>query len=222
MGSFEPDSNPESNWDDSWEAVWNEFDWEQYLRREGDEVAKYQTFYDKLIRSQNRLDEVALYMGWQSASSPADSDGDDDLAAAEFPDPQPYTLHRHPLFVASKALHGWLIQRWMQHVALCSEKLPTEKVMAYQATLAESDYYGLLAVTALDMDDFALAVAYLKRGMVAINQSLALIAAFEAMQISPLPLYLSQARVRLFDLREIWLRVSADCRSTMSRGAEEE
>ena len=63
MGSFEQDSNPDHNWDDSWEIIWNEFDWEKYLGREEDEVNKYQSFYDKLIKSSNRLDEVALYMG---------------------------------------------------------------------------------------------------------------------------------------------------------------
>lgn len=221
MGSYEHDNNHDSDWDDSWETVWNEFNWEQYLRSEDDEVAKYQTLYNKLIRSANRLDEVALFMGWQQDATLPMSDEPEGDAEGEF-EPQPYTLHRHPLFVSSKALHGWLIEKLSQHAALCAEQVPADKVLLLQKAYSESDYYGLLAVTALDMDDFALAIAYFKRGMVAINKALALIADLESMQIEPLPLYLRQARLRLFDIREIWLRVSSDCRETIARGSDDD
>lgn len=221
MGSYEQDSNPENDWDDSWETIWNEFDWEQYLRNEDDAIAKYQTLYNKLVRSANRLDEVALFMGWQQApilqSEDAAPDGD-----ATDSSPQPYTLHRHPLFISSKALHGWLLEKWGQHVALCSEQISTTKTLALVSSYSESDYYGLLAVTALDLDDYALAIAYFKRGMVSINKALSLLADFEETGIEPLPTYVKQARIRLFDIREIWLRVSSDCRSTIARGSDED
>lgn len=221
MGSYEQDSNPENDGEDSWEMAWSEFDWEQYLRSEDDEIARYQTLYGKLARSPNRLDEVALYMGWQRDS---DTPGDSNVADAsdDERDPAPYTLHRHPLFVASKALHGWLVEKWTPHVALCSEKISPESALAYQSALAQSDYYGLLTVTALDLDDFALAIAYLKRGISAINKAHALLNEFESMDIDPIPLYVRQARLRLFDLREIWLRVSSDCRATIARGSGED
>ncbi len=221
MGSYEHDNNPENDWEDSWETVWNEFDWEQYLRTEDDAIAKYQTLYNKLIRSANRLDEVALFMGWQQAPA-LRSEEDGSEAGVADPLPQPYTLHKHPLFVSSKALHGWLMEKWGQHVALCSEQVSAAKALALVSAYSESDYYGLLAVTALDLDDYALAIAYFKRGMVSINKALSLLAEFEEAGIEPLPLYAKQARVRLFDIREIWLRVSSDCRSTIARGSDED
>ena len=220
MGNHDYESNSENNWEDGWEATsWNEFNWEQYLRSEEDQVAKYQTLYNKLTRSANRLDEVALFMGWQQ--NPAvQAEGSDPLDSQE--EEQPYTFHKHPLFIANKALHGWLTKNWTQHAALCSEQLSTAKALALQSSFGESDYYGLLAVTALDMDDFALAIAYFKRGMVSINQSLSLIAEFESTAVEPLPQFARQARIRLFDIREIWLRVSSDCRATIERGSEED
>lgn len=222
MGNFDHDTNPDHDWDDSWDTAWNEFDWEQYLRSEDDDLAKYQALYNKLIRSQNRLDEVALFMGWQQGAHFEAEDDMEDEAEPSAMDPTPYTLHKHPLFISSKALHNWLAEKWTQHVSLCSEQVSTVKAMELQAAYSESDYYGLLAVTALDLDDYALAIAYFKRGMVAINRALALLAEFESTSMEPLRLYAKKARIRLFDIREIWLRVSSDCRATIARGSDED
>ncbi len=220
MGQYESDSNSNNEWEDSWEADWSEFNWERYLQEEENEVAKYQTLYSKLIRSSNRLDEVALYMGWQAGR---DSDDEGSQSRAVTPGQErPYTLHRHPIFVSSKALHGWLIEKWGQHVSLCAGQCPARQALEFQSALADSDYHGLLAVTALEVDDYALAIAYFKRGMVSINKAFSLLNDFESQEIEPLNLYMKQARIRLFDIREIWLRVSSDCRATISRGSEED
>lgn len=215
MGNFENEGDLNEEWDDSLNSELNEFSWERYLQREDGEIEKYKTLYNKLIRSANRLDEVALYMGWQPGA-------EDNEAEIEEPSaPQPYTLHKHPLFVSSKALHGWLSEQWNKHVALCSDQIGANAALSFQSSISESDYYGLLAVTALDLDDFALAIAYFKRGMVAINKALALLASLDESNIDALRLYVKQARIRLFDIREIWLRVSSDCRATISRGSDE-
>ena len=222
MGNYEHDGNPEHDWDDSWETAWSEFDWERYLRSEDDEITKYQTLYNKLIRSENRLDEVALFMGWQqSAGLQLEDDTEEDADDVDAGS-MPYTLHKHPLFVASKALHGWLIERWTHIVSLHPDELPTAESLELHKAYSQSDYYGLLAVTALDLDDFALAIAYFKRGMVSLNRALALLAEFDSMSIEPLRHYVKQAKIRLFDVREIWLRVSYDCRATIARGSDDD
>ncbi|MDQ8205417.1 hypothetical protein [Pelagicoccus sp. SDUM812003] len=223
MGNYEHDSDPNSDWDDSCESDWTEFNWEHYLQREDKEIAKYQSLYNKLIRSPNRLDEVALYMGWQQrAPEIEDEETVDQEDVAYEADQQPYTIHKHPLFVSSKALHGWLLEQWSRHIALAGEQLPAQHALSLQTALMESDQYGLLAVTALDLNDFALAIAYFKRGMVSINKAFALLAKFESLEIEPLNRYVSNARIRLFDIREIWLRVSSDCRTTIARGSDED
>lgn len=219
MGNYESDANANNEWEDSWDSAWNEFNWEKYLQSESDEVKKYQAIYSKLIRSPNRLDEVALYMGWQPGTEAPEAERPSE---EESPEVTPYTLHRHPLFVSSKALHGWLIEQWGRRIALAPEAIDASNALSYQTALNESDYYGLLAVTALDMDDFALAIAYFKRGMVAVNTALGQLADFESLEIEPVSLYAKHARIRLFDIREIWLRVTSDCRATISRGSDDD
>lgn len=221
MANFEYDSNPDNEWDDSWETIWNEFDWERYLKSEKDEVRKYQKFYNKLIRSQNRLDEVALFMGWESGAATSDSLETVETSLDAFPD-QPYTLHKHPLFIASKALHEWLTEKWLQHVSLCSDQIPSTTALKVQNAIGQSDYYGLLAVTALDFGDYSLTIAYFKRGLVALNALLGLITEIEELNIAALTAYSKQAKTRLFDLREIWLRVTSDCRAAAAKPFEEE
>lgn len=221
MASFENDSNPDNEWDDSWETIWNEFDWERYLSEEKSQVRKYQKFYNKLIRSQNRLDEVALFMGWETASANGEAIEAAEPALETLPD-QPYTLHKHPLFIASKALHSWLTETWTQRVSSSGERISASQALEFQNAVNQSDYYGLLAVTALDLGDYSLAIAYFKRGLVALNSLLALLADVEALDTDALNAFAKQAKTRLFDIREIWLRVTADCRAAATKRFDEE
>jgi len=211
MGKFNHDSYPEHEWDDSGEAAWSEADWEGYLLREEAEIRKYQKLYQKLIKSQNRLDEVAIYMGWDEEeadeSDPlAEDEGDDPEAA-----PPPYTLHQHPLFVASKALHGWLREKLHQRVAMASEIVPPEMALEIHGLVCKSDEYGLLTVT-----------AYIKRGLAMVNLILGKLEGVEQLGLEPLPRFVQQARIRLFDIREIWLRVLNDCREAVYRQSDDD
>jgi len=222
MGKFNHDSYSEHEWDDGWEAVWSEADWEGYLLREEAEIRKYQKLYQKLIKSQNRLDEVAIYMGWDDEeadeSGPRAEDESEDPEAA----PPPYTLHQHPLFVASKALHGWLREKLHQRVAMASEVVPPEMALEIHGLVCKSDEYGLLTVTALDHADYGLATAYIKRGLAMVNLILGKLEGLEQLRLEPLPRFVQQARIRLFDIREIWLRVLNDCREAVYRQSDDD
>ena len=220
MADFEFESNPDSDWDDSWETVWSEHDWEVYLANEEHQVRRYQKLYNKLTRNQNRLDEVALFMGWVTNVDPQDQENANN--GIEPISDQPYTLHKHPLYIASKALHNWLNEKWSQHVSLCSEKISTVSALKIQKTISSSEQYGLLAVTALDLGDYALAIACLKRGLSQINRLLSQLNELETKNIAPLNAYSKHAKIRLFDIREIWLRVMSDCRTAAARRFEEE
>jgi len=220
MADFEYESNPDRDWDDSWETVWNEHDWEVYLANEKDQVRRYQKLYNKLARNQNRLDEVALFMGWDTNADPQDQETADN--AIEAISDQPYTLHKHPLYIASKALHDWLTESWSQHVSLCSEQISPVPALNIQKTISSSEQYGLLAVSALDLGDYALAIAYFKRGLSQINGLLSQLNELETKNIAPLNAYSKHAKIRLFDIREIWLRVMSDCRTAVARRFEEE
>ena len=192
MADFEYESNSDSEWDDSWETVWNEHDWEVYLANEKDQVRRYQKLYNKLARNQNRLDEVALFMGWDTNADPQEQETADN--AIEAISDQPYTLHKHPLYIASKALHDWLTERWAQHVSFCSEQISPVSALRIQKTISSSEQYGLLAVTALDLGDYALAIAYFKRGLSQINGLLSHLNELETKNIAPLNAYSKHAK----------------------------
>jgi len=220
MADFEYESNSDSEWDDSWDTLWSEHDWEAYLANESDEVQRYQRLYNKLAQHPNRLDEIALRMGWDLQVDPKDSDSSEPPQDA-LPE-LPYTLHKHPLFIASKALHGWMTEKWSQRVALCTDRVKPIFALEVQNTITQSDQYGLLGVTALDLGDYTLAVAYFKRGLQQLNKLLAQLNGIEAKNAAPLEAYGVHAKIRIFDLREIWLRVMSDCRDAASGRFEEE
>ncbi|NBP86664.1 MAG: hypothetical protein EBU54_16360 [Mycobacteriaceae bacterium] len=77
-------------------------------------------------------------------------------------------------------------------------------------------------VHALDFGDYAMAVSLLKRALSQLNGCLALLGE-EA--VAPLPevrAWRTEAMRRCFDLREIWLRVIAECRDELSRPLDDE
>ncbi len=220
MADFEYESNSDSEWDDSWGTLWSEHDWEVYLANEKNEVRKYQKLYNRLARNPYRLDEVAHFMGWETQSDIPDLEIAEN--ALENVSDQPYTLHKHPLYVASKALHDWMTEKWAQHVTLCADQISPVFVLKIQNTISQSEQYGLLAVTALDLGDYSLAIAYFKRGLDQINQLLSQLNKLETKNIAPLNAYSKHAKIRVFDIREIWLRVMADCRAAATRPFEDE
>jgi hypothetical protein len=75
---------------------------------------------------------------------------------------------------------------------------------------------------ALDFGDYAMAVSLFKRALSALNGSLALISSDAIAQNRHLQAWRDEALPRLFDLREIWLRVIAECRDELDRPVDDE
>ena len=220
MANFDFDSNADGDWDDSWETIWNEGHWERYLQTEEAQVSHYQRLYVKHSKDANRLDKVASSMGWdargeQSANEVTDTQSD-------MPKSDPYTLHKHPLYIASKALHRWLSDNWKQEANKHSDRISNHSALSLQEAISKSDEYGLLAVTALDLADFSLTIAYIKRGFALLNELLARLSAIDHFQRESLSEFVTQAKIRAFDIREIWLRVAADCRAASGQRLDED
>ena len=220
MANFDFDSNADGEWDDSWETIWNESDWERYLQSEEGQISQYQRLYAEFYNDLDRLDKVAKSMGWevrgeQSANDVADTQLD-------IPQSEPYTLHKHPLYIANKALHRWLSENWKQEANKHSDRISNYSALSLQEAISKSDEYGLLAVTALDLADFSLATAYIKRGFAYLNVLLARLSSIDHCQRESLLEFVSQAKMRVFDIREIWLRVAADCRAASGQRLDED
>jgi len=219
MSDFESDKPSENDWEDGGGLAWNEFDWEHYLREQDEAVHRYLGFYESLREHPGRIDEAAAQMGWDRGETENDSEHDGAEESA-FED-DVYTLHKNPVFIATRALYLSLRRSW-ELIAGDPGKVPQSAALAYFASLQRGEEQAVMAVHALDFGDFAMAVALFKRALAAVNVSLGLLAE-DAIEREPaVAAYREGARMRLFDLREIWLRVIDDCRQELDRPIDEE
>jgi hypothetical protein len=228
MSNFDSDSPSDNEWEDRGELAWNEFDWEQYLREQDEVIHRYIGFYEKLEGRADRLDEVAHHMGWDEEtwssdgefSSDADNAASNESAAANDFDAEPYTLHKNPVFVATRAIYLTLKRGW-ERLADNPERVNQRLALAMLSVLQRGEDQATLAIQALDFGDYAMAISLLKRALRELNAALALLGA-EAAPSRAFSNYRDTALPRLFDLREIWLRVMNECREELERPAEED
>ena len=118
MTDYNFDSD-ESNWDHlSNESYWNEAQWRNYLRMTEKDSARFLSIYNSIKDKSNHLDEAASIMGWDGDDISLieedlnAEDSEETLNSNEFSN-LPYTLHKHPVFIVTKALYKYLNQSWM-------------------------------------------------------------------------------------------------------------
>ena len=232
MSDFDSEGFFENEWDECGSLAWNEFDWERYLREQDDALHRYLAYYEKLKDHSERIDEAARLMGWDEGLPNDDSEcvgesGDAEDEAADRPPAtgecplEPYTLHKNPVFVATKAIYLSLKRGW-ERVAGDDAKIPQSLALAVQTSLYRGEEHAILGVQALDLGDFAMAVSLFKRALQEINQTLALAGESTARTNRFLADWRDTALPRLFDLREIWLRVIHECRQELERRVDDE
>ncbi len=230
MSNFDSDVPSDNEWEDRGELAWNEFDWENYLREQDEVIHRYIAFYEKLKGHPERLDEVAHQMGWDEESWSTDGDfessdvpaapanEDAPSAAGEF-DAEPYTLHKNPIFIATKAIYLGLKRAW-ERLADDPARVGQPLALSFHASLYRGEEQAMLAIQALDFGDYAMAISLFKRSLRELNQSLALLGSEGARESRALAYFREDALPRLFDLREIWLRVMNECRQELERPVE--
>jgi len=230
MSNFDSDGGAENDWEERGDLAWNEFDWERYLREQDASVHRYLRFYDSLSGNSTRIDEVADQMGWgqgdwtdddnttETATGKAEESDDEDFSEE---DDEVYTVHKNPIFIATKAISLSLRGRWEAIAAVAGGKIPQPLALAFLSSLHRQEDDAVHAIHALDFGDYAMAVSIFKRALSDLNSSLALLngAGSDNRAVAA---YRADAMPRLFDLREIWLRVIAECREELERPTEEE
>ena len=142
MSNFDSDGGSENQWEDRGDLAWNEFDWERYLREQDEAVHRYLRFYESCKSSPDRIDQVAEKMNW------AQDDWSDDADADEFDDSDDdeddddpedvYTLHKNPIFIATKAIYLGLGRSW-ESVAAEPAKVPQPLAVRMLASLHFGD-----------------------------------------------------------------------------------
>lgn len=227
MSDFDPDSSPESEWEERGDLAWNEFDWERYLREQDDSIHRYLGFYEAFRLSPTRIDAVAEQMGWSQGNwSDDDEAGEpaDEEAPAETParkQPEVYTLHKNPIFIATKAIYLSAKRPWELNAGDAA-KVPPPLALSLLASLHRGEEQAVQAIHALDFGDYAMAISLFKRALSALNSSLTLLNSDTAAAHRAVMNYREATLPKLFDLREIWLRVISECREELDRTVDEE
>ena len=227
MSEFDPEGYSENDWDERGDLAWNEFDWERYLREQDDILHRYLGHYERLKDHPGRIDEVAHLMGWDDGSPAADNDSERPANAPVEPPPppcgalEPYTLHQNPVFVATKAIYLSLKRSW-ERLAENGARVTQARALAVQTSLYRGEEHAVLGVQALDLGDYAMAVSLFKRALQELNRTLALTNSPEHAAGGPLTDWRDDALPRIFDLREIWLRVIGECREELARRVDDE
>ena len=231
MSHFEFESYSEGEWDEQSELSWNEFDWQRFLMRHEEEVSRFNSFYNSSKGEPGRIDKVAHFMGWDaddwSATDAAMDEhtlpyceGTPDHRVEEEEDTEdtdPYTIHRHPIFVVTRGIYLDLDRIWENFLESASCPLEACEAWHYGRSLHEGQLNAMLGVQALDMGDYPLTVSQYKLALKALNQSLAILQSLPP-RIGQQVLHLCrESHIRLFDLREVWLRVMCECREEIDR-----
>ena len=215
MTNSDSDGLFDNDWEDRGELSWTEADWMKYLGEQDEAVRDYLKHYDQLGEAPERIDEAARRMGWEITEDTA-GETDDEAAEAEaeesFADDwDPYTLHRNPVYISTRALYLSLIAQW-ERVAAQPDRVPAALAITLQASLYRGNEHVLQAVQALEMGDYTLALCLFKQALRELNVTLARLSQPDVAANSLALRYREYALPRLFDLREIWLRVMSECR----------
>jgi tetratricopeptide (TPR) repeat protein len=229
MSNFETDGPSDNEWEDRGDLAWNEFDWEKYLREQDDVIHRYLAFYEQLKRHDDRIDQTAHLMGWDedswssesSETSARETEAEPEVPGSDDDKDEPYTLHKNPIFISTKAIYLSLKRAW-EGIAASGSRVPQALALDVHSSLYRGEEQSLLAVQALDFGDYAMAISLFKRALGELNRTFALLNAHAATKLPSVVSYREDALPRLFDLREIWLRVMSECREELERPVEDD
>ena len=227
----------EGNWEDfSQGSSWGESQWRGYLKNTDRETARFISIYNSLKDKPNHLDEVATQMGWDADDISLKDEMDEfsatdcnDLESINENESAPYTLHKHPVIVVTRGLYRYLHQSWehylnsetsittSEHIKDGSSTTSLKTCWKYVQSLHQAEINVLLSVQALDLGDFGLTICHLKNSLTALNETLSILNQLNHPNKKFLEAFDKEVRTRLYDLRELWIRVIGDCRSECKR-----
>jgi hypothetical protein len=223
--NFDHSEGNEGDWDEfSSDPYWSESQWRNYLKGSDKDTARFLSIYNSVKDQPNHLDEVASLMGWDAEDismtdefSFVEADEDASDEESDNPDGAPYTLHRHPVYVVTRSLYRYLHQSWEHYLEHSRHAVSPKLSWDYAISLHHAEMNVLLSIQALDLGDFGLSICHLKNSLSALNQTLALLNQLSHPNAAFLEGFRHEARIRLYDLRELWIRVMGDCRHECQR-----
>lgn len=236
MSQFEFESFPDGDWDDIEDVAWNEHDYRQFLKRHDREVARFISFYEKLGHRADRLDETARQMGWLTGDwnwIGPDNAFEDELDVlndeAEIPFSsqeaesgtfEPYSLHKYPVFIGTRAIYQSLREIWeiymTNYYADIGNGISSELAWNFAEKLQQGEINAALALQSLELGELHMVICLFKNSLAVLNQSLQFVQNLPCDERDhAIEDFKKQAHIRLFDLREMWLRVTKECRAVI-------
>lgn len=215
----------DNDWEDLPDPVWKEFDWQRYLNESDGEIERFIQLYCGAKPSYDRLDTVARQMGWDSGDWSIE---DSSFAAEErvdIPDAErrgssdydPFTVHQHPVFLATRGLYLMIRREWES--LLNAGLAPADPKVSWMLgrALHEGEVASVMATQAVELGDVELAVCHFKAMLGEINRTLSILPEPEGGRSRRVRNSDRILRNALFDLREIALRVIYECRDEARR-----
>ncbi|HCJ11947.1 MAG: hypothetical protein A2Y14_04890 [Verrucomicrobia bacterium GWF2_51_19] len=207
MKEFESSNFPENNseWG-SQEMFWSEKDWHAYLKKADSDIQRFVKLYNRFEKTPNTLDAIAHILGWDKESLMLDVGPifpvafNLDNADAEYP----FSMHKHPVFIATRGIYTYIGQKWT--LFLAKNSLNGRFVWRFSKTLFGAENNIVLALNAIEVGDFNLAVCHIKRSLEAVNSTLYYLESLCDRQA------IAAMRRAFFDLRTLWLRVLSNLR----------
>ena len=215
----------ENNWNEfPEENGWDENQWRKYLKDSDNDIQRFLSIYNVYKDKPNHFDEIASEMGWDTENiSLAD---EFDLTEVEnnlednFDEESvltPYTPLNHPVIIVTHALYTSLRQIWENYINENGSYASPQICWQYASSLHQAEMNVILAVHAIDLGDYGLTICHLKNSLSALNRTLSLLSQIVHPDETFLAEFRQEISIRLFDLRELWIRVMEDCRSERNR-----
>lgn len=222
MSQYNFEGQSDGDWEDRGDLSWSEQDWQLFLKRRESEIVKFLRLYDTCPSTEvQRLDWVASHMKWDAEDwsvlelenfvedvEDAEVEPEEDLQ-----DQDPYTLHRHPVFVVTIGLFTQIRYLWRRHLQQLQKSVDPVASWDLSDSLCEAERHCLLGMQSMEMGDYLLCIIHFKRCLRGINLAMGKIPLIGESCDAPQALT-DGMRDRLFDIREVALRVMDDCRES--------
>ncbi len=210
-----PDNDPDSfDYDRRPGRRWEEADWQDYLLVTDAQIKQFGVLYHLLIDDPGRLEKIAARMGWTAESWLAGEIEPDAIPRGGMP----CTMHLHPVYTVTRGIFRSLYDLSTAFAHLNGDQALLQ--LSILRALHEAETQALLGIESQDMGDMSLTVCHFKRSLSQLNAAMTLLTRMADENIPGADLYGGEAKKRIFDLREIWLRVNCEMRDEMHKRDE--
>jgi len=225
MNNYDFERQPDGDWDDRGHLSWENYDRRRSIACYEEEVERFIDLYNRLKDQPDHLDETARQMGWDTSDWSVGEDDDSYLPSMDDSlddeedddDGEPYTLLRHPVFVVVRGLYRYLKRMWSHYLASDKVVSDAKTTWIYAQMMAEGEMHAMMALQSIDTGDYQLAICQIKIAMEDINRTFTVVPILFPANDPSSQLMEREISVRLFDLREMMLRLISDCAEEMHR-----